>query len=186
MKLAGGHDDIKVLYFPMALDTVPLAWFDKLRASSIDTQGQLQRKFCEFFCGVLTHPSTQNELRTYKQKLDETFQQYYCRFAELQAQVYDITDREVIDHFANGIKYKWQFEKSCDDNPETTEEFKRTIQKMIASEERTRERFPCGQQDKGYDPRSNKGGQSSRNRGPNNTLASIDRSKKSNKNNKKF
>jgi len=56
---------------------------------------------------VLTHPSTRNELRTYKQKLDESFQQYYHRFAEIRAQVFDITDREVIDHFANGIKYKW-------------------------------------------------------------------------------
>jgi hypothetical protein len=28
-------DDIKVLYFPMALETVPLAWFDKLRPNSI-------------------------------------------------------------------------------------------------------------------------------------------------------
>ena len=58
---------------------------------------------------------------------------------------------------------------------------------MIASEEQTRERFPRGQQDnKNYYPWSNQGGQSSRKRGPNNTLASMDRSKKSNKNNKKF
>jgi hypothetical protein len=28
--LVGGDDDIKVLYIPMALNTVPLAWFDKL------------------------------------------------------------------------------------------------------------------------------------------------------------
>jgi len=62
----------------------------------------------------------------------------------------------VIDHFTNGIKYKWQFEKFYDDNLETTEEFKRLVQKMIAFEERTHERFPCGQQDnKGYNPRSN-------------------------------
>ena len=54
-------------------------------------------------------------------------------------------DREVIDHFANGIKYKWQFEKFYDDNLETAEEFKRTVQNMIASEERTPERFPRGQ-----------------------------------------
>ena len=58
---------------------------------------------------------------------------------------------------------------------------------MIASEERTCEQFPCGQQDnRNYDPRGNQGGQSNRKRGPDNTLASMDRSKKSNKNNKKF
>jgi hypothetical protein len=58
---------------------------------------------------------------------------------------------------------------------------------MIASEERTREQFPCSQQyNRNYDPRGNQGGQSNRKRGPDNTLAFMDRSKKSNKNNKKF
>jgi hypothetical protein len=71
--LAGGDDDIKVLYFPMALETMPLAWFDKLRPNSIDTWEQLQRKFYENFYGILTHPSTWIELRTCKQKPDETF-----------------------------------------------------------------------------------------------------------------
>jgi hypothetical protein len=93
----------------------------------------------------------------------------------------------VIEHFTNEIKYKWQFEKLCDDNPKTDEEFKRTVQKMIAFEESTHERFPHSPQDnRGYDPRGNQGGQSSRKRGPDNTLASMDKSKKSNKNNKKF
>ena len=64
----------------------------------------------------------------------------------------------MIDHSANGIKYKLQFEKFCDDNPETAKKFKSIVQKMIAFEERTREWFPHGQQDKGYDPRSNQGG----------------------------
>jgi hypothetical protein len=50
-------------------------------------------------------------------------------------------------------------EKFCDDNLETAEDFKHTVQKMIASEEHTREQFPRGQQDnRGYDPRSNQGG----------------------------
>jgi hypothetical protein len=64
--LAGGDDDIKVLYFSMALEIVPLAWFDKLRPKSIDTWEQLQRKFYENFGGVLTHPSTRIELTTCK------------------------------------------------------------------------------------------------------------------------
>ena len=93
---------------------------------------------------MLTHPSTQIELRTCKQKPDETLQEYYHYFVELWAQVYDIIDREVIEHFSNGIKYKWQFEKLCDDNAETAEDFKHTVQKMIASKEHTHERFPHG------------------------------------------
>jgi hypothetical protein len=39
IELVGGDDDVKVLYIPMSLDTVPLAWFDKLRTNSIDTWG---------------------------------------------------------------------------------------------------------------------------------------------------
>ena len=147
----------------MALEIMPLAWFDKLGPNSIDTWEQLQCKFCENFYGVLTHPSTLIELRTCKQKPDETFQEYYRRFAELRAQVYDITYREVIEHFSNGIKYKWQVEKFCDDNPEIAKDFKHTVQKIIASEERTHERFPCTQQDnRNYDPKGNQGGQSNR------------------------
>ena len=65
-------------------------------------------------------------------------------------------DREVIEHFSNVIKYKWQFEKFCDDNPETAEDFKHTVHKMIASEECTREWFPHGQPDnRNYDPKGN-------------------------------
>ena len=73
IELDGGDDDIKVLYFPVVLEIVPLAWFDKFGPNSIDTWEQLQCKFCENFCGVLTHPSIRIELRTCKQKLDETF-----------------------------------------------------------------------------------------------------------------
>ena len=91
----------------MALETVPLVWFDKLRPNSIDTWEQLQRKFYENFCGVLTHPSPRIELRTSKQKLDKTFQEYYYYFVELQAQFYDIIDGEVTEYFSNGINYKW-------------------------------------------------------------------------------
>jgi hypothetical protein len=30
IELASGDDDIKALFFPMALKTMPLQWFDKL------------------------------------------------------------------------------------------------------------------------------------------------------------
>jgi len=35
IELAGGDDDIKALFFPMALEAMPLQWFDKLRPRSI-------------------------------------------------------------------------------------------------------------------------------------------------------
>jgi hypothetical protein len=35
IELAGEDDDIKALFFPMALKTIPLQWFDKLNPGSI-------------------------------------------------------------------------------------------------------------------------------------------------------
>jgi hypothetical protein len=35
IELAGGDDDIKALFFSMALEVIPLQWFDKLSPGSI-------------------------------------------------------------------------------------------------------------------------------------------------------
>ena len=45
IELAGGDDDIKTLFFPMALETMPLQWFDKLNPGSIRNWEDLQRVF---------------------------------------------------------------------------------------------------------------------------------------------
>lgn len=63
IELVGGDDDTKALFFPMALETLPLQWFDKLRPGSIKTWGDLQKAFFENFAGILTHPITQAELK---------------------------------------------------------------------------------------------------------------------------
>jgi hypothetical protein len=56
IELAGGDDDIKALFFPMALENMPLQWFDKLNPGSIRGWEDLQRAFCENFVGIITHP----------------------------------------------------------------------------------------------------------------------------------
>jgi hypothetical protein len=81
----------------MALEAMPLQWFDKL------SPGQ--------------------------------------RFGELRAQIHDIIEQEVIEAFSYGILAKWQFHDFCKENPRSNEEFKRTMEKMIATEEKTQERF---------------------------------------------
>jgi hypothetical protein len=81
-----------------------------------------------------------------------------------------------------GIRAKWQFEDFCGENPLTNEEFKRTVQKMISAEERTRERFSDGCDNReNYDSKGNQGGQQNRNRRPDNVVASADKPKKSSK-----
>lgn len=62
VKLVGGSNDHKALFLPMALESAPLAWFDKIKPDSIDSWENLQRMFAENFNGVLTSPSTQHEL----------------------------------------------------------------------------------------------------------------------------
>ena len=42
IELAGGDDDIKTMFFPMALETMPLQWFDKLNPGSIRNWEDLQ------------------------------------------------------------------------------------------------------------------------------------------------
>jgi hypothetical protein len=111
----------------MALEAVPLQWFDKLSPRSITCWDDLQKAFSSNFVGILTHPVTGVELRGCTQKKDESFQKYYRCFGELRSQVHDIIEREVIDDFSMGIHAKWQFQDFSRENPLTNEEFKCTV-----------------------------------------------------------
>ena len=93
----------------MALETMPLQWFDKLNLGSIKNWEDLQIVFCENFAGIITHPITHVELKGLKQKGGKSLRDYYRRFGELRAQVHDITEREVIEAFFHGIMARWQF-----------------------------------------------------------------------------
>lgn len=90
----------------MALEAMPLQWFDKLRPGSIRGWDDLQRAFCENFAGIITHPITQAELKGLKQKNGESLRDFYRRFGELRAQVHDITKHEVMEAFSYGIRIK--------------------------------------------------------------------------------
>jgi hypothetical protein len=54
IELAGGDDDIKALFFPMALEAMSLQWFDKLNPGSIRGWEDLQRAFYDNFAGIIT------------------------------------------------------------------------------------------------------------------------------------
>ena len=61
---------------------------------------------------------------------------------ETRAKVFDMSEREVIDAFSNGIRARWQLHEFATHQPKNNEEFKTTVSKMIAAEEVVRERFP--------------------------------------------
>ena len=61
IELTGGNDDIKTLFFPMALETMPLQWFDKLNPGSIRNWEDLQRVFVKILqVSLCTQSPTQN------------------------------------------------------------------------------------------------------------------------------
>jgi hypothetical protein len=63
IELASGDDDMKALFCSMALENMPLQWFDKLNLGSIKGWEDLQRAFYENFTGIITHPITHAELK---------------------------------------------------------------------------------------------------------------------------
>jgi hypothetical protein len=93
----------------MALEAMPLQWFDKLPIGSIRYWSDLQKQFCSHFAGIIIHPMTVAELQGITQKPRESLREYYRRFGEARAQVHEITDREVIDIFSNEIIARWQY-----------------------------------------------------------------------------
>lgn len=48
----------------------------------------------------------------------------------------------MINAFSKGIFARWQFKDFNNENPKTNEEFKRAVEKLISSEEKTQKRFP--------------------------------------------
>jgi hypothetical protein len=126
----------------MALETMPLQWFNKLDPGSIRGWEDLQRAFYEHFAGIIIHPIMYAELKGLKQKGGESLRDYYRRFGELRAQVHDITEREVIEAFSHGIMAKWQFQIFCKEIPRNNEEFRCAVEKIIMVKEKMREGFP--------------------------------------------
>jgi hypothetical protein len=45
VEVSGGSNSIKALYFPVALESVPLTWLESLKPNSIDSWEDLKRAF---------------------------------------------------------------------------------------------------------------------------------------------
>ena len=71
---------------------------------------------------------------------------------------------------------RWQFQYFYKENPRNNEEFRRTVEKMITIEEKTRERFLDRNNPDRQIPQNSR--HQERKRGPDNTVAMADKSKK--------
>jgi hypothetical protein len=107
---AGGNNDTKCLYFPFCLDQAPLKWLESLDKYSIDEWNQLKDQFTSNFVGTMGRSGTRMDLAMVKQEQGETLRKYMRRFFDKHATVVDVTVKEVIDLFQDGLYHRLTFE----------------------------------------------------------------------------
>jgi hypothetical protein len=107
---AGGNNDTKCLYFPFCLDQAPLNWLESLDKNSIDKWDQLKDQLTSNFAGAMGRSCTRMDLAMVKQEQGETLLKYMRRFFDKRATVVDVTDKEVIDLFQDGLYHCRNFE----------------------------------------------------------------------------
>jgi hypothetical protein len=95
---AGGNNDTKCLYFPFCLDQAPLTWLESLDKNSIDKWDQLKDQFTSNFAGTMGRSGTRMDLAMVKQDLEMV-----RRFFDKCATAVDVTDKEVINLFQDGL-----------------------------------------------------------------------------------
>jgi hypothetical protein len=106
---AGGNNDTKFLYFPFYLDQAPLTWLESLDKYSIDKWDQLKDRFTSNFAGAMGRLGTHMDLAMVKQEQGETLRNYMRRFFDKRSTVVDVTDKEVIDLFQDGLYHHRTF-----------------------------------------------------------------------------
>jgi hypothetical protein len=107
---ASGNNDTKCLYFLFCLDQAPLTWLESLEKYSIDKWDQLKEQFTSNFAGAMGRSGTRMDLTMVKQEQGETLRKYMQRFFDKPATVVDVTDKEVIDLFKDGLYHCRTFE----------------------------------------------------------------------------
>jgi hypothetical protein len=117
---AGGNSDTKCLYFSFCLDQAPLTWLESLDKHSIDKWDQLKEQFTSNFAGAMGLSGTRMDLAMVKQEQGETLRKYMRRFFDKRATVVDVTDKEVIDLFQDGLYHRRTFEDFGRRRPKST------------------------------------------------------------------
>jgi transcriptional accessory protein Tex/SPT6 len=77
---------------------------------SIDKWDQLKEQFTSKFAGAIRRSGTRMDLAMVKQEQGETLRKYMRRFFDKHATVVDVTDKEVIDVFQDGLYHRRTFE----------------------------------------------------------------------------
>jgi hypothetical protein len=190
---AGGNNDTKCLYFPFCLDQAPLTWLESLEKYSIDKWDQLKEQFTSNFAGAMGRSGTRMDLAMVKQEQGETLRKYMRRFFDKRATVVDVSDKEVIDLFQDGLYHRHTFEDFGRRRPSSITHLKDMITSWADEEDKANAKYVAirgkSKQNTGGG-NSNNGNQGDRNnnnysgpnrkRKPDNTLAAIQRPVKEN------
>ena len=99
----GGDNDIKCLYFPFCMEQTPLTWLETLEKGNIDSWEDLKKRFTSNFAGAMGHAGNRMDLAQVKQEQGETLRNYMRRFFDKRTTVIDVTNKEVIDTFQEGL-----------------------------------------------------------------------------------
>jgi hypothetical protein len=191
---AGGNNDTKCLYFPFCLDQAPLTWLESLDKHSIDKWDQLKEQFTSNFAGAMGRSGTRVDLAMVKQKQGETLRKYMRCFFDKRATVVDVTDKEVIDLFQDGLYHRRTFEVFGRRRPKSIPHLKDMITSWADEEDKANTKYDAirgkNKQNTGGGG-GNNGNQGVRNndnyysgpnrkRNPDNTVAAIQRPAKEN------
>jgi hypothetical protein len=190
---AGGNNDTKCLYFPFCLDQAPLTWLESLEKYSIDKWDQLKEQFTSNFAGSMGRSGTRMDLAMVKQEQGDTLHKYMRRFFDKRATVVDVSDKEVIDLFQDGLYHRRTFKDFGRRCPCSITHLKDMITSWADEEDKANAKYDAihgkSKQNTGSG-RSNNGNQGGRNnnnysgpnrkRKPDNTVAAIQRPAKEN------
>jgi hypothetical protein len=182
---AGGNNDTKCLYFPFCLDQAPLTWLELLEKYSIDKWDQLKDPFTSNFAGAMGRSGTRMDLAMVKQDQGETLRKYMQRFFDKRATVVNVTDKEVIDLFQDGLYHRRTFEDFGRRRSSSITKLKDMITSWANEEDKANTKYdairgkskqnPGGSNNNNKDQgdRNNNNSGPSRKRNPDNTVAII-------------
>jgi hypothetical protein len=189
---AGGNNDTKCLYFPFRLDQAPFTWLESLEKYSIDKWDHLKEQFTSNFVGTMGRSGTRMDLAMVKQEQGETLRKYMRRFFDKRATVVDVTDKEVIDLFQDGLYHRRTFENFGRRRPSSITKLKDMITSWADEEDKANAKYDAirckSKQNAGGSNNNNRdqGGRNNNYSGPNrkrmpdNTVAAIQRPAKDN------
>jgi hypothetical protein len=189
---AGGNNDTKCLYFPFCLDQAPLTWLESLAKYSIDKWDRLKEQFTSNFAGAMGRSGTRMDLAMVKQEQGETLRKYMRRFFDKHTTIVDVTDKEVIDLFQDGLYHRRTFEDFGRRHPSSITHLKDMITSWADDEDKANAKYDAirGKSKQNTSGNSNnnrnQGGRNNNYSGPNckrkpdNTVAAIQRPAKDN------